>query len=135
MLLSVSGQKAGLDVDLDVAVDPSASGDAGVPDGAEILAFASAANRRADTLESARQALLRAVGADGLLEAAATVAIFNGLVRVADGTGIQLDPSMMTSTAETREALGIDTFAGAANSVGAPTTPRFEASGARSLFS
>lgn len=135
MLLSVSGKTAGLDVDLDVAVDTKGHGDAGVPNGAEILAFASAANRRAANLEPARNALRAAVGEDGLLEAAATVAIFNGLVRVADGTGIQLDPSMMTSTSETREALGIDAFAGAANSAGAPTEPRFEASGPRSLFS
>lgn len=135
MLLSVSGKKAGLDVDLDVAVDTDGSGDAGVPAGAELLAFASAANRRSSDLAAARAALEAVVGAAGLFEAAATVAIFNGLVRVADGTGIQLDPSMMTSTAATREALGIDAFAGAANSVGAPTEPRFEAAGARSLFS
>lgn len=135
MLLGVSGEKAGLKVDLDVAVDPESTSDAGVPAGRELLAFASAANRRSEQLPAAREALEAAVGAEGLLEAASTVAIFNGLVRVADGTGIQLDPSMMTSTADTREALGIDVFSGAANSVGAQTEPRFEGTGARALFS
>jgi len=134
MLLSVSGEKNGLTVDLDVAVDASRTGDAGVPHGAELLAFASAANRRADDLPAARAALEAKVGSEGLLEAAATVAIFNGLVRVADGTGIQLDPSMLTSTAETRAALGIDLFGGAANSEGAPTEPRSEVSGVQGLF-
>jgi len=134
MLLGASGEKADLDVDLDMAVDPTSTGDAGVPAGAELLAFASLANRRSEELPNARVALEAIVGADGLLEAAATVAIFNGLVRVADGTGIQLDPSMMTSTAETREALGIDAFGGAANSMGAPTEPRYEAAGTRALF-
>ncbi len=135
MLLSVSGRKAGLTVDLDVATDSSRTGDAGVPHGAELLAFATAANRRSSDLPAARAALEAAVGSEGLLEAASTVAIFNGLVRVADGTGIQLDPSMMTSTSETRAALGIDLFGGAANSVGAPTEPRQDASGVMGLFS
>lgn len=134
MLLRESGIKNGLTVDLDVAVDSSRSGDAGVPAGAELLAFATAANRRSDLLPHARAALVAAVGAEGLLEAAATVAIFNGLVRVADGTGIQLDPSMLTSTAETRAALGIDAFGGAANSAGAPTRPRHGADGVQALF-
>lgn len=134
MLLSVSGQKAGLTIDLDVATDASKPGDAGVPAGAELLAFASAANRRSPDVEAARSNLEAAVGPEGLLEAAATVAIFNGLVRVADGTGIQLDPSMMTSTVDTRAALGIDLFGGAANSQGASTDPRQDAPGVQGLF-
>ena len=134
MLLGASGEKAGLEVDLEMVVDRNSTGDAGVPDGAELLAFASAANRRHEALPAARAALEAVVGPEGLLEAAATVAIFNGLVRVADGTGIQLDPSMMTSTTETREALGIDAFGGAANSVGAATEPRFDATGTTALF-
>jgi len=135
MLLGASGKVAGLTVDLETAVDASREGDAGVPAGAELLAFASAANQRSDELAMARENVQAVVGDEGLLEAAATVAIFNGLVRVADGTGIQLDPSMLTSTAETRQALGLEEFGGAANSIDAPTKPRFEASGTRSLFS
>ena len=134
MLLSVSGEKAGLDIDLEVAMDASRAGDAGVPHGEELLAFASAANRRADDLPDARQALLQVVGPDGLLEAVAAVAIFNGLVRVADGTGIQLDPSMLTATVDSRHALGIDLFSGAANSEGAATEPRHDGGGVASLF-
>lgn len=135
MLLGASGEKAGLTVDLEVATNADLPGDAGVPAGEELLAFASAANRRSESLPQARAALEAVVGPEGLLEAAATVAIFNGLVRVADGTGIQLDPSMLTSTTETRAALGIDLFAGAANSEGAATTPRQDGVGVMSMFS
>ncbi len=135
MLLSVSGERAGLTIDLDVATDATRQGDAGVPSGVELLAFATAANRRSDDLPRARAALEAVVGAEGVLEAAGTVAAFNGLVRVADGTGIQLDPSMMTSTAETREALGLDLFGGAASSEGAPTEPRHSDAGVRGMFS
>jgi len=135
MLLRASGEKAGLDVDLSVAIDPSAVGDAGVPCGDALLRFASAANKRSADLDDARAALLSAVGAEGLLEAAATVAIFNGLVRVADGTGIQLDPAMLTATVEDRAALGLDSFGGAANSVDAPTAPRNDRDGVLGMFS
>jgi hypothetical protein len=124
MLLSVSGKKYGYDIDLDVAMDSSRSGDAGVPHGVELLAFATAANLRSAELPAARDALRAVVGNEGVLEAAATVAAFNGLVRVADGTGIQLDPSMLTSTAESREHLGIEAFGGAASSATADTTAR-----------
>ena len=134
MLLRVSGDKAGLDVDLDVAMDSSKPGDAGVPAGVELLAFATAANQRSNDLGAAREALRAIVGDEGVLEAAATVAAFNGLVRVADGTGIQLDPSMLTSTAADRAELGIDEFGGAANSDDAPTEVRHEADGVGSLF-
>ena len=85
MLLGASGSKAGLTVDLEVATDPTKTGDAGVPHGNELLAFATAANRRSDVLPQARAALAAVVGHEGLVEATATVAIFNGLVRVADG--------------------------------------------------
>jgi hypothetical protein len=134
MLLSVSGEKAGLAVDLEVVTDNTKTGDAGVPHGEELLAFATAANQRSADLGAARERLRDVVGEAGLLEASATVGIFNGLVRVADGTGIQLDPSMLTSTVESRASLGIDEYAGAANSVNAPTDPRHEAAGVSALF-
>lgn len=135
MLLRVSGEHAGLTVDLDVAVDPSRSGDAGVPNGELLLAFASATNRRSSDLDRVRDELIGAVGPQGALEAAATVAAFNGLVRVADGTGIQLDPAMLVRTVDDRAALGIDDFSGASNSEGASTDLRNDASGILGLFS
>jgi hypothetical protein len=124
MLLSVSGEKYGYDIDLDVAMDSSHTGDAGVPHGAELLAFATAANRCSPTLPAARETLRAVAGDEGVLEAAATVAAFNGLVRVADGTGIQLDPAMLVSTAASREHLGIEQFGGAANSADAARATR-----------
>lgn len=57
-----------------------------------------------------------AVGQNGLTEAAATVAIFNGLVRAADGTGIQLDENVFAASSEFRDRLGLDDYGGAANS-------------------
>ncbi|NNE11268.1 MAG: hypothetical protein HKN41_03380, partial [Ilumatobacter sp.] len=72
-----------------------------------------------------RHALERRVGADGMFEAAATIAAFNGLVRVADGTGIPLARGLHSYSEADRQRLGLDAYAGAANTPtdGAPTAP------------
>ncbi len=68
---------------------------------------------------AAKRALESSVGTEGLWEAAATVAAFTGLVRVADGTGIQLDDGVLGASVDIRARSGIDGFAGAANSASA----------------
>lgn len=107
---------------MDLIVDPEFVGDVGIEHSPELLAFTNEVQRRGPELDAARQALITAVGADGLVEAAATVAVFNGLIRVADGTGIQLDAGLCDSSHAERARLGIDEFAGAANTAStAPT--------------
>lgn len=54
------------------------------------------------------------------MEAAATIAVFNGLVRVADGTGIQVDAGVLADSADFRSSLGVDGYAGAANTETVP---------------
>lgn len=71
-----------------------------------------------DEVSVARDAVVDAIGVEAAHDAAATIAIFNGLVRVADGTGIQLDLGVFGASVDDRERLGIDRFAGAANSAG-----------------
>ncbi len=137
VLLRESSRVLGLQIDVDAVVvggRTAPGGDYGFPAAAELLAFASAANRVANpamtgnattaqddaadpvaTLADARDKLATAVGPEGLLEAAATVAAFNGLVRVADGTGIELDDAMIAVSADVRSDLGLDAMAGAAN--------------------
>ena len=115
----MSSEALGLDVDYEGVLDRDHLGDVGVPHSAELLTFTNAVQIGTSDLTAARADLQAAVGADGLLEAAATIAIFNGLVRVADGTGIQLDGGVFALSADDRALLGIDRFAGAVNS--APT--------------
>jgi len=52
-----------------------------------------------------------------LVDAAVIVAVFNGLVRSADGIGIPLDDTMLAATADARAVLGLDRFVGAANNL------------------
>ncbi len=106
--------------------------DVGVPASAELLALTNAAHLDPDTLGEARHALEAVVGGDGLAEAVATIAVFNGLVRVADGTGIQLDAGVLADSADFRADHGVDDFAGAANTKTVPVG--VDRSSVRDLF-
>jgi hypothetical protein len=114
-LLRVSGEANELTIDLEAVLDREHVGDVGIPASAELLAFTNAVELGGD-IDAARAALADAIGDEATLQAAATIAIFNGLVRVADGTGIRLDEGVFTASVDEREALGINRFAGAASS-------------------
>lgn len=104
------GEKAALNASVGAPVD-----DYGVAHGAELVAFAEAAVKSED-LDSARQALLAAVGPAAAGQAVATVAAFSGLVRVADGTGIPVDDGLADASGDIRADLGLGAFGGASNS-------------------
>ena len=116
----MSGEANGLTVDLEAALDRTYIGEVGVPAGSELLAFTNAVELGQGDIDTARAALAEAIGDEATLEAAAIIAIFNGLVRVADGTGIQLDEGVFAASAAERERFDINRFAGAANSAGVP---------------
>lgn len=105
----------GLTIDIDAVLDRSFFGECGVAGSAILLRFCAAvlSRRRVD---DARRALIDALGEDAMWEAAATVAAFCGLVRVADGTGIPLDDGVLAISADLRARTGIDRFGGALNS-------------------
>ena len=109
MLLRASSEAIGEDAKLDGAVGV---GDGAVPHGAALIAYAEAATRGSENLASARAVLLAAVGQGAFVRAAATVGVFNGLVRVADSIGIPLDETTRRSTGEFRESLGLNAFGG-----------------------
>lgn len=111
-LLRASGEA------LDTSIDASAVGEgANVAAGAQLVRFAEAAVTRAPDLAARRSELQQAVGAAGLVEAAATVSAFEGLNRVADATGIQLDDGLDAESGDLRSALDLERFAGSANTV------------------
>ncbi len=63
-----------------------------------------------DRLAPTRAELSERLGAKGLVDAAAVVGFFNAIDRVADATGIPLDPERLESTADFRAELGLDGF-------------------------
>lgn len=113
-MLRASSEALGQAADLSTTVGAGDAEASGVAEGAALLAFAEAAVRGLP-LDSVRAALVDAVGEAGAGQAAATVAAFSGLVRVADGTGIPIDDGLASASAEIRETLGLATFGGAAN--------------------
>lgn len=96
------------------AVVQGAGTDSGVTAGAELLGFAESVLGNAADLEERRRAIQAALGDDALVDAAAVVANFQRMVRIADGTGIPLDKPIAVLSADLRDALNLDTFGSAA---------------------
>lgn len=85
--------------------------DARVPDAALLIEFAESILRGDGARQAlAREAVYRALGAAALVDAAAIVASFNAVVKIADGTGIPLEAAKAAATADLRTALGIERF-------------------------
>jgi len=62
------------------------------------------------TAAEARRAIVTDLGEDGLLDAAAVIANFEMMNRVADGTGMPVGKGTLERTKEWRSELGIDVF-------------------------
>jgi hypothetical protein len=75
-----------------------------------LLAFVDASLGARDDLHDARSALLAVMGAAATADAAAVIAGFDAITRVADGTGIPLEPPKAEATADWRASLGIDAY-------------------------
>lgn len=66
-------------------------------------------------LAVARQALVDAIGVEGMLEASGVAGNFQRMVRIADCIGIPVDAARIEDTAPVREALGLNDFHSAQN--------------------
>ena len=97
------------------------AGDGNIPHGALLVAFAEAALGADDARLADTQVEIRAaIGDAALVDAAAIVATFNAIDRVADATGIQIEDAKAQSTADVRAALGINAFAESRGEVADP---------------
>ena len=109
-MLRASATATGRAVDLNAIVDDGA-GDGGVPHGRLLTAFAEAVLGDDETLLiDVRQRVRDTLGDAALVDTAAVVANYSALDRVADATGIPLEPAKEAETAELRAELGIDVF-------------------------
>lgn len=106
----------GQEVDLHLAVDGSAGSDGGIAHGALLSDFATAAATGDEpALERTRQEILAKLGPEQLVDAAALVAHYEKMDRIADATGIPLDIPMQVLGGEMRDSLGIGKFTSAQN--------------------
>jgi len=86
------------------------TGGSGVDNETELLAFADAAVGAGDDLSAARVALVARIGSEAMIDAAAVIGAFDAITRVADGTGIPLEPPKAEASAGWRASLGIDAY-------------------------
>lgn len=108
-MLRASGQHDSNDYTLSgVTGDTPATG---VAAGEILLAFANAAlGRNPAILQTARQAVIQSVGTVGLIDAAAVIGGFDGITRIADATGIPLEPAKAAEAADFIENLGLGKY-------------------------
>lgn len=75
-----------------------------------LLAFVDAVIAGSAGLEGARDSVVDRLGEAAMVDAAAVIAGFDAITRVADGSGIPLEPEKAVATADWRSHLGIDDF-------------------------
>jgi hypothetical protein len=110
-MLSWSGQEHGTAVDLDAVRRDTSARDLGVDAAEELLEFADAATAghgddRA-TLAAARAALNERLGVAAAVDAAAVVANFEMMTRLADGTGARMTAEQLEDRRSVSDALGV----------------------------
>jgi hypothetical protein len=105
-MLSWSSTKAGAEADL--AALAHGVGDARLPLGAELVAFTEAVGAGDDAaIARARAVLADAAGNEFMVDAAAVIANFEMMTRVADGTGARFPDDTTGSRTALADALGI----------------------------
>lgn len=106
-MLSWSGSKQGVEVDLS-GVQASTGGVA-VPFARELLDFVTAATELDETvLVEKRNALLKVAGVAATIDAAAVVANFEMMTRLADSTGARMPTEVVAERLGVATAMGVD---------------------------
>lgn len=115
-MLRASVEHCGGTVDLRAVADSRV--DSGIPHGAALLDFADAVLAAgSDSLGRARDTLQRTLGDGALVQCAAIAANFSMNDRVANATGIVLEPMFVRGSADFRAALGINQYPSARNTL------------------
>lgn len=115
MSLRVSSEIEGEDVDLNSVVEGDAI-DSGVPFGSELIQFTEAALGDDDELiRQTRELLIEKMGVAAMVDAAGVIAAFQRQVRIADGTGLPLEPIVNMMIDDVRGEMGLDALGSADN--------------------
>lgn len=116
MFLSSSSEAINSNLDLGNAINGSGS-QSGVPNAESLIAFTESANRQTSNLSQVRKQLSEEVGAEGMVDAAITVSIFQSLNIAADCSGIRIDDDWVTIAADLAKLTHADCFKTAENSI------------------
>jgi hypothetical protein len=106
-MLSWSGNEQGIEIEL--ASVREATGGASVEFARELLNFATAATELDDSsLVSARDALIKNAGVAATIDAAAVIANFEMMTRLADSTGARMPEEVVAQRLGAATAMGVD---------------------------
>ena len=109
-LLRESSVKAGIDVDVKLVTGESDDPDGGIVNAATLRRFAVAIIKDPADLGAAREAMVDAFGPQRAAQAAAIVANFDAINRVADATGIVLDDYTAERNGDLIDGLGFESI-------------------------
>ena len=110
-MLRESSTATGASYDLTAIVGSDGRADSGVQYGMVLVDFVDAVLRHDQTrLADLRADVRNLVGDAGFVDACATIASFNAVVKLADGTGIPLEDWKERRTRDIRDALSIKAF-------------------------
>jgi hypothetical protein len=116
MMLRASVEAGGGSADLRALTGGVDSAESRVPNGDVLIGLAEAVvGGDDDAIACARRDLIDRLGPEALVDACGVIGNFERMVRIAESTGIPLDPPMAAITEDLRIQLGIDEFAGARN--------------------
>ena len=102
------------------AITGGVGGDAGVAHGARLIAFTNAVMGDDDeVLVRERRALRSVLAPEAFVDTCAVIAAFNVVDRIADATGIPLDPMLAAASGDLRQQLDLGRFRSSANTPGA----------------
>lgn len=111
MMLRESVRQSDQDHDLKAVVSGPETGDTGIAHGALLLRFADALLAEdGDALAEVRQEMRRTLGDAAFVDAAGVAGFFDGIDRVADGTGTQVDEVYADMAGDLPDQLGIKEF-------------------------
>jgi len=116
-MLSWSSHESEAGAEVDLGAVAAGEGDAGIPLGAELVRFATAAADLRDdpaliaAMDDARRALVAVAGHEFMIDAAAVAANFQMMTRLADGTGARYPTARQDAMATTIVRMGADTMA------------------------
>jgi hypothetical protein len=106
-MLSWSGNEQSIEIELTSVRD--ATGGANVKFARELLDFATAATELDDAaLVSAREALIKTAGVAVTIDAAAVIANFEMMTRLADSTGARMPEEVVAQRLSAATAMGVD---------------------------
>ena len=106
-MLRVSGKLVEIEADVSGLAEATV-GHTGVPDAEDLMGWAEAVLARDPTrVARHRSRIVERLGLDAANDAAGVIATFHMVTRMADATGLPLDPGVEEFTAEIQESMGL----------------------------